>query len=145
MSDHQDDIARLAEEFSSCRQILLALGDENRQHLILELMRMGQCGGVRVGTIAEKTPLPPGRLPPHSNSEGRRSFASAQGGDKKLLLFCCGRRHGSAAAHACPCKIHYGASAGSGRMQRLTRAAHFCMGRTALEQPARSPDTAYSC
>ena len=57
MSDHQDDIARLAEEFSSCRQILLALGDENRQHLILELMRMGQCGGVRVGTIAEKTHL----------------------------------------------------------------------------------------
>ena len=145
MSDHQDDIARLAEEFSSCRQILLALGDENRQHLILELMRMGQCGGVRVGTIAEKTHLSRPAVSHHIQILKAAGLLRAQGGDKKLLLFCCGRRHGSAAAHACPCKIQYGASAGSGRMQRLTRAAYFCMGRTALEQPARSPDTAYSC
>ena len=32
--------AFLAEEFEKCRKILLALGDENRQHLILEMMRM---------------------------------------------------------------------------------------------------------
>ena len=46
--NHREEIDRLAEEFESCRKILLALGDENRQHLILEMMRMGQCGGVRV-------------------------------------------------------------------------------------------------
>lgn len=57
MTDHQKEISRLAEEFESCRKILLALGDENRQHLILEMMRMGQCGGVRVGAITEKTHL----------------------------------------------------------------------------------------
>ena len=51
MTDHQNEISRLAEEFESCRKILLALGDENRQHLILEMMRMGQCRGVRVGAI----------------------------------------------------------------------------------------------
>ena len=51
------DIKELAEEFKSCQKILLALGDENRQHLILEMMQMGECGGVRVGAITEKTNL----------------------------------------------------------------------------------------
>lgn len=51
------DISRLAEEFAACRNILLAFGDENRQHLILEMMQMGRCGGVRVGEITEKTHL----------------------------------------------------------------------------------------
>lgn len=57
MADQKEEITRLAEEFESCRQILLALGDENRQHLILEMMRSGECGGVRIGTITEKTNL----------------------------------------------------------------------------------------
>lgn len=51
------DITQLAREFDSCRGILLALGDENRQHLILEMMQMGECGGVRVGAITERTNL----------------------------------------------------------------------------------------
>lgn len=51
------DVRKLAEEFKSCRRILLALGDENRQHLILEMMQMGECGGVRVGAITERTNL----------------------------------------------------------------------------------------
>ena len=57
MSEHHQEINLLAEEFESCRQILLALGDENRQHLILEMMRMGECRGVRIGAITEKTNL----------------------------------------------------------------------------------------
>lgn len=47
----------LAGEFKACRKTLLALGDENRQHLILEMMQMGKCSGVRVGAITEKTNL----------------------------------------------------------------------------------------
>lgn len=42
MLEHQIEINRLAEEFESCRQLLQALGDENRQHLILEMTRMGK-------------------------------------------------------------------------------------------------------
>lgn len=38
MAVNSADIDRLAKEFEKCRQILLALGDENRQHLILEMM-----------------------------------------------------------------------------------------------------------
>ena len=57
MSVHSEDIQRLAEEFESCQKILLALGDENRQYLMLEMMRMNDCGGVCVGTIAEKSNL----------------------------------------------------------------------------------------
>ena len=52
-----DEIERLAEEFESCRSVLLALGDENRQHLILEMMRIENCNGVRVGEITERTHL----------------------------------------------------------------------------------------
>lgn len=47
----------LADEFKRCQKALLALGDENRQHLILEMMQMGDCGGVRVGAITQKTNL----------------------------------------------------------------------------------------
>lgn len=57
MSDHRKEIQRLAEEFESCQKILLALDDENRQHLILEMMKTEECGGVRVGVITEKTHL----------------------------------------------------------------------------------------
>lgn len=50
-------IPELAEKFADCSKILTAIGDETRQHLILEMMRMGNCNGVRVGEIAEKTHL----------------------------------------------------------------------------------------
>ncbi len=51
------DIEKLAEDFESCRKVLVALGDENRQHLILEMMKMENCYGARVGEITEKTHL----------------------------------------------------------------------------------------
>lgn len=51
------DIESLTEEFRACQKILLALGDGNRQHMILELMQLGNCNGVRVGTIMERTHL----------------------------------------------------------------------------------------
>lgn len=51
------DIENLSADFESCRKILCALGDENRQHLLLEMMKMGKCSGVRVGEITEKTHL----------------------------------------------------------------------------------------
>ena len=57
LDSHYEDIRILAEEFEDCRKILLALGDENRQHLILEMLKMEQCSGVRVGAITEKTHL----------------------------------------------------------------------------------------
>lgn len=50
-------IKELSEEFKACQKVLLALGDENRQHLIIEMMQMGECNGVRVGAITEKTNL----------------------------------------------------------------------------------------
>lgn len=57
MSEYRQEIKKLAREFESCQKILLALGDENRQHLILEMMKIEGYGGVRVGTITEKTNL----------------------------------------------------------------------------------------
>ena len=53
----QSKVAVLAGEFSSCTKILTALGDETRQHLILEMMGLGNCSGVRVCEITEKTNL----------------------------------------------------------------------------------------
>lgn len=51
------DIEELAEDFENCRKVLIALGDENRQHLILEMMKMEDCYGARVGEITERTHL----------------------------------------------------------------------------------------
>ena len=50
----KEDIEELASDFESCQKTLCAIGDENRQHLILEMMKMGECSGVRVGEITEK-------------------------------------------------------------------------------------------
>lgn len=50
-------VSALADSFASCTKILTAIGDETRQHLILEMMKMGNCSGVRVCEIAERTNL----------------------------------------------------------------------------------------
>lgn len=52
-----EQVSALADNFASCTKILTALGDETRQHLILEMMRNGDCKGVRVCEITEKTNL----------------------------------------------------------------------------------------
>lgn len=57
MAESRRDIDQLAAEFAACQKILLALGDENRQHLILEMLGMEHCGGSRVGDITEHTHL----------------------------------------------------------------------------------------
>lgn len=56
-ADIREEILQLSEKFKNCRRILQAFGDENRQHMIVEMLKMGRCGGVRVGEITEKTNL----------------------------------------------------------------------------------------
>ncbi|WP_255415047.1 MULTISPECIES: hypothetical protein [unclassified Roseburia] len=41
MMHTKKDIDKLAADFEQCQKILLALGDENRQHMILEMMKKG--------------------------------------------------------------------------------------------------------
>ena len=50
-------VEQLSKNFAECSKILTAIGDETRQHLILEMMKMGNCNGVRVGEITKKTNL----------------------------------------------------------------------------------------
>lgn len=57
MMDAKEQIEQLTADFEKSRKILIALGDENRQHMILEMMKMGNCSGVRVNEITEKTHL----------------------------------------------------------------------------------------
>lgn len=52
-----EEIKRLSEELQSSRKLLTALGDEVRQHLILVMIQSGDCTGLRVNEIAEKTAL----------------------------------------------------------------------------------------
>ena len=51
------EISTLAEEIKGTQKILTALGDEMRQHLILVMMQSGECSGMRVNDIADKTRL----------------------------------------------------------------------------------------
>lgn len=52
-----EEIEQLAHEIKHCQDALLALGDENRQHLILEMMQIKDCHGVRVVDLARKSNL----------------------------------------------------------------------------------------
>ena len=53
----EQEISTLAEEIEGSRKILTALGYEMRQHLILVMMQSGDCSGMRVNDIADKTRL----------------------------------------------------------------------------------------
>ncbi len=47
----------VADGFNSCSELLAAIGDETRQYLILEMIKIGSCNGLRVCEIAKKTNL----------------------------------------------------------------------------------------
>ena len=51
-----EDTRKLEDEFKSCRKLLIAVGDEMRQHLLCVMME-SPCDGVRVVELAEKTNL----------------------------------------------------------------------------------------
>lgn len=54
----KEKIAELAAEFESCQKILTALGDEVRQHIIMQMMLYGKdCNGMRVPEITMLTHL----------------------------------------------------------------------------------------
>lgn len=55
--DTHEKVSRFAEGFAACTQMLSAIGDETRQHIIIEMMKIGDCSGVRVGQITRKTNL----------------------------------------------------------------------------------------
>ncbi len=57
MNSLEKEIQKTEDAFKNCQKSLIALGDENRQHLILEMMKMGSCQGVRVGEITKQTHL----------------------------------------------------------------------------------------
>lgn len=55
--DIHNQVSDLADSFAACGKMLTAIGDETRQHLIVEMLRLGNCNGVRVCEITEKTNL----------------------------------------------------------------------------------------
>jgi len=54
--DCMEHIELIKTDFVKCRQILLAIGDENRQNIIASLMGTS-CTGLRVGEITAMTHL----------------------------------------------------------------------------------------
>lgn len=55
--EQHESLCALAEGFAACGKLLAAIGDETRQHLILEMLKLGRCSGLRVGEITERTNL----------------------------------------------------------------------------------------
>ena len=50
-------VGGLAEKIKSSRKLLAALGDESCQHLILAMMSVGDCSGIRAVDLAGRTNL----------------------------------------------------------------------------------------
>ena len=53
----RDDAVSLAQQLSENRSLLIALGDEVRQHLIVTMLSSGKDDGLRVGEIAASANL----------------------------------------------------------------------------------------
>ncbi len=57
MNDIYVQAENISKEFAECSKFLIAIGDETRQHMLIEMMKMKKCTGVRVGEITKKTNL----------------------------------------------------------------------------------------
>lgn len=57
MEEIYTKVEEISKEFKECSKFLAAIGDETRQHMLLEMMKMKKCNGVRVGEITKKTNL----------------------------------------------------------------------------------------
>lgn len=55
--EHKKEIENLANDFQKCQEILVAIGDVNRQHMIVEMLRTGRCSGIRINEIIASTNL----------------------------------------------------------------------------------------
>ncbi len=65
-----ESVAELARGFEESSRMLMAIGDEARQHLILEMLKIGDCRGVRVCEITKTTnPLESGNGDIKASSE----------------------------------------------------------------------------
>ena len=51
------EFGKLASDFRDCREVLIALGDENRLHLLYQMMITENPMGIRVGEITKRTNL----------------------------------------------------------------------------------------
>ena len=51
------EFGKLASDFRDCREVLIALGDENRLHLLYQMMIAENPIGIRVGEITKRTNL----------------------------------------------------------------------------------------
>jgi DNA-binding transcriptional ArsR family regulator len=57
MENRNDEMKELAQEFASCQDAFIALGDETRIHMVVEMLRLGENGGIRVGEICRMANL----------------------------------------------------------------------------------------
>ncbi|MEA0553042.1 metalloregulator ArsR/SmtB family transcription factor [Lysinibacillus irui] len=53
----QDQLSMIKDDFMNCQKVLLAIGDETRQSILLVLMGTDCQTGLRVGEITEQTHL----------------------------------------------------------------------------------------
>ena len=53
----QKEYAKLAKDFRDCRKVLVALGDENRLHILYQMMIIEKPRGIRVGEIVKLSAL----------------------------------------------------------------------------------------
>ncbi len=57
MNNIEEEILQLSQDLTKSKKVLVALGDETRQYLILEMMKIRNCHGARVMEITERTNL----------------------------------------------------------------------------------------
>lgn len=124
-----DEIKQLAEEFRSCQKLLTAIGDENRLHLMVEMMQMNSCRGVRVGEITKRTHLSRPAVSHHLQILREAGILGVRKeGTKKLLLFRFRPPHDEAA--------HRSASACGGYCIRPARPGRIDLATFARTAPA---------
>lgn len=57
MKNKKEQLNKIKEDFMNCQKVLLAIGDETRQSILLVLMGTDCQTGLRVGEITEQTHL----------------------------------------------------------------------------------------
>ncbi len=74
----QEESAKLRQEFATCQKMFSALGDETYQ-LLISIMIMGPCSGMRIVDIAEQTSFISRSAPAQTLSIGLNGKGDSKG------------------------------------------------------------------
>ena len=83
----QKSLNIITREFKECKKVLLAIGDDTRQAIIIALLE-SDCNGIRVGEITKKTHLSRPAVSHHLKILKESGLLICVEKEQKIIIIC---------------------------------------------------------